>query len=185
MQNNDKGFTLVELLICMVIFAVVVSATFGFMIAGLRSYNLVTERLNLQLESQLVMNQLGEYIIDCNAGICFLNNTLYVIEEKKNMDGTITYTANVFQYKPDGCIYYGNGTATKNSLASEFTCTVTATDLLVEDITSFSVTPVSANGATDSSAIVSISIKKNNSSFSGKKIFALRNNPAIVTIQTS
>ena len=177
MKNKNSGFTLVEVIICLVIFAVVAATAFGFMLAASHSYTSVTGRLDLELQSQLTMNQLHEYIIDCNAGLYYKNNTVYIIN--KETDGS--YTANVFQYKTDGSIYYGKGTAQLVS-SGTFSCAVTGTDLLTDKVTDFSVTPRSTDGATVSSALISVAFKNRSASCSGVQIVALRNNPPITVV---
>ena len=182
MNKDNRGFTLIELIICVAILAVVIASAFGFMLASSRSYATVTTRLNLQLQSELVMNQLGDYIIDCNGALYYKtgtnSNTLYIINE--NADGT--YTSHVFKYvKADGCINYGKGTATDMGDGT-FTCTATAADLLAENVTGFSVTQISSDGVNVTSARVSIAFVKNSATCSGIKTIALRNNPAISVV---
>lgn len=177
MKNNNSGFTLIEIIICLVIFAVVAATAFGLMLAASHSYTSVNGKMDLQLQSQLTMNQMREYIIDCNAGLYYKNNTVYIINEET--DGS--YTANVFQYKSDGCIYYGKGSANLIS-SGTFSCTVAGTDLLTDEVTSFSVTPRSTDGANVSSAAISIAFKNNSASYSGVQTVALRNNPPISVV---
>lgn len=177
MKNNNSGFTLIEIIICLVIFALVAASAFGLMLGASHSYSSVSAKMDLQLQSQLTMNQLREYIIDCNAGLYYKNNTVYIINEED--DGS--YTANVFQYKSDGCIYYGKGSANLTG-SGTFTCTVAGTDLLADEVTSFSVTPKSTDGANVSSAVISISFKNNSASCSGVQTVALRNNPPLAVV---
>lgn len=177
MKRDNSGFTLVELIICLVIFALVVATAFGFMLGASRSYTSVSGKMDLQLQSQLTMNQLREYIIDCNAGLYYKNNTVYIIN--KESDGS--YTANVFQYKSDGCIYYGKGPATLTG-SGTFSCTVTGTDLLADGVTSFSVTPKSSDGANVSSAAISITFKNNSATCNGVQTVALRNTPPLAVV---
>jgi len=180
MKENNKGFTLVELIVCIAIFSVVVVAAFGFMISGSRTYGTVNNRLNLQLQSELTLNQLNAYIIDSNAGICFSGNTLYVL----NKDDGGVFTAHIFQFRNDGCIYYGTGAATELE-SGKFSCNVVATDLLTENVTSFSVTPRSSDGVTAASALVSLTLENHSAITNDERIVALRNKTAIVVIQNT
>jgi len=178
MYKNNKGFTLVELMISITIFAIVVAAAFGFMVAGSRSYSSVMNRLNLNFESQLAMNQVSDYIIDCNACLYYRNDMLYIVN--KNSDGT--YTANLFEYRADGGIYYGTGTANLNISTGNFICSVTPNDLLTRDVTEFSVVPITSDGVNVTSAAVTINFAKGSATYDGVKKVALRNKPAIAQV---
>lgn len=176
MKNKNSGFTLVELVICMLIFAIVVAAAFGFMLTGSKTYGSVTTRLNLQIQSQLVINQLENRVIDCNAGICFKDDTLYILN--KETDGS--YSADIFQYKADGCIYYGKTVAGITD-PGKYSCDVSADDLVSDKVTSFNVA-LQNDGFTDYSAKITIGLTKGSVSSSYSKVVALRNKPAIVTV---
>lgn len=63
---NNKGYTLVELLISMVITAIVVTIVISFLVTNSKNYTYASEEVNLQVESQTVMNQLYENIIEAN-----------------------------------------------------------------------------------------------------------------------
>lgn len=177
MKKDNRGFTLVELIICTTIFAIVVAAALGFMVTGARTYSTITDRLNLDFEAQLALSQLNDYIIDCNACLYYTNDKLYIIN--KNPDGT--YTANLFEYKSDRRVDFGTGSATYDSTANHFTCTVTADELLAKNVTTFSVLPISSDTVNVTSAIVSINFANKSSSLNGKKTVALRNRIAIAT----
>ena len=177
LKKDNRGFTLVELIISLTIFAIVVTAALGFMVAGARTYGSVTGRLNLDLEAQLAMSQLNDYIIDCNACLYYSNDRLFVVN--KNSNGT--YTAYLYEYRSNHRIYFGTGTATYNSITKNFDCTVTASDLLAKDVTSFSVLPISSDTINVTSAVVTINFSNKYSSYNGKKTIALRNRTAIAT----
>ena len=184
MKNDNRGVTLVELMVSIIIFGIIVSAVFGFMLAGSRSYNTATDRLNTDVKAQLTLNQLESYIIDCNSSLYFNSGKLYVLN--LNTDGS--YTVNLFEFKADNCIYFGSaakpaGTFSSPAKASEILASgVTANDLLSDDVSSFSVTPISADGTRVNSAIVNVSFSGRSSSYSGKRIVALRNKPLLVPI---
>lgn len=176
MKNDKRGFTLIELMVSLAIFGIVVTAVFGFMLAGSRSYNTVTGRLNQDIQTELVLSQFESYIMDCSSCLYFKGDKLYIID--LNSDGS-SYTANVFQYKADDCIYYGKGTATKNSSTGAFICVATASDLLAQNVSGFSVTPISSDGANVTSAVVTIEFLRSSQTITNKKTIALRNKPAI------
>ncbi len=189
MNKDNKGFTLIELVICMVIFAIVVASVFGFMLAGARSYSTVNNRINLEFDSQLAMNQLGNYIMDCNTNLYYIanTNTLYVIN-KGSVENK--YDVNVFQFT-GGNINFGYGKNAASLSNGSFTCNVTAADLLAENVTGFSVRYfcadgteiLTADGSKAVSATITMAMTRNSVPFSGTKTIALRNKPAISIVQ--
>lgn len=71
MRKNNKGFSLVELIVVMAILAVIGGAIIGFMTTSLRSYRRVNADSNLANELQLTMNRLENLIMDCGNGISY------------------------------------------------------------------------------------------------------------------
>jgi len=173
MKNDNRGFTLVELIVSLVIFSIVVTAVFGFMLAGSHSYTRTMATLNMDLQSTLTLKQLSEYIIDCNACITFEDNTLYVVNFDEQAS---TYTAHVFKYLDDS-IYYGTGSATLSG--GRYVFTVPADNLLADGVSAFFVTPVTTDGLHISSTVVSIRFARNAATYTAKRTIALRNQPAI------
>lgn len=66
MFKNQKGFTLVELLIVVAIMSIVALAVCGFIMSGVRSYHEASNDINVQQEAQLAMNQITDVLIDMN-----------------------------------------------------------------------------------------------------------------------
>ena len=67
--TNNKGFSLVELLIAIAIASIVGAAVFGFMQVGVKTFNYNSSDVNLQSESQLAFNQMQDLIIDTAVGV--------------------------------------------------------------------------------------------------------------------
>ena len=65
-KKFQKGFTLVELLVVMVITAFVIAMVAMFISMGSRSYNHASNDIKLQMMSQTVTNQLDDIIIEAN-----------------------------------------------------------------------------------------------------------------------
>lgn len=68
-NRDNRGFTLVEVLIAVALVALVGSAVFGFMTVGARTFTSTSADVNLQSESQLAFNQMQDLIIDTAIGI--------------------------------------------------------------------------------------------------------------------
>ena len=190
MKLKNEGFTLVELLICIVIFGVVLAAVFGFMMTGANSFNTVNDRLDIQLQSQLSANQISEYIIDCNVGICTSadGRTVYILNEEP-YDGK-NYTVHIF--KTDGdTIKYGRQGAEYDAANQKFTLTDLADSELTGYIDEGGMqislkdavgTAVTQPGTTVSAVELFISFSKRSAKYTVTKTIALRNNPQLVVI---
>lgn len=70
-MKNNKGFTLVELLVATAIIGIVITAITGFMVVGSRTFASTSTEVNLQYESQLAFNQLQDLIIDTSLGVAY------------------------------------------------------------------------------------------------------------------
>ncbi len=68
-NRDNRGFTLVEVLIAVALVAVVGTAVFGFMTVGARTFTSTSADVNLQSEAQLAFNQMQDLIIDTAIGI--------------------------------------------------------------------------------------------------------------------
>ena len=71
LNRENKGFSLIELIIVIAIFSVVSVAIGGFLLAAQRSYAVSANELDIQEEAQLVANQLQEMILDTSLGISY------------------------------------------------------------------------------------------------------------------
>ncbi|MBQ8188818.1 MAG: prepilin-type N-terminal cleavage/methylation domain-containing protein [Lachnospiraceae bacterium] len=72
-KMNNKGFSLVELLIAMAILAVVSLCVYSFMNTGARLYGKTSSDADIQKEAQLVANTISDLIIDCEVNIRYDN----------------------------------------------------------------------------------------------------------------
>jgi prepilin-type N-terminal cleavage/methylation domain-containing protein len=132
--KRNGGFSLIEMIVSVAILGIVAAAAVGFMVSGANSFSSVSGNVNLQVRSQLAMNNIQEKLVDCNYGIYFDDglDTLYIV----NFDpsGSV-YTADIYQFR-DGAIYYGNHTCSLS--AGTLTCSSAAPDLLAKGVSSFS-----------------------------------------------
>ncbi len=71
---NNKGFSLVELLIAVALLAIVSVAVSGFLSTVNRNYKRNQTEVDLQYESQTVMNQLKDLLIDTSKGLSVTGN---------------------------------------------------------------------------------------------------------------
>ena len=69
MMKEDRGLTLVELVITIAIVAIVIAAATSFMITGSRSFTKGSADSDLQKEAELTVNQIEDMVIDVNGGM--------------------------------------------------------------------------------------------------------------------
>ena len=97
MLKDKKGFTLVELIISMAVFVIVAGVVTVFMLNGTNSFNRTKKELDIQIQTQTLINQLDDMIRSANcvkyvkisSGSDTINTlTIYEIDEM-----TVTPTA--------------------------------------------------------------------------------------------
>lgn len=72
MRKDNRGFTIVELLIAVAILAIVVVAVSGFIVVGSRSYASANSDISVQQEAQLAMNQMSDVLIDTTRSVNYV-----------------------------------------------------------------------------------------------------------------
>ncbi len=135
MRKDQKGFTIVELIIAIAIMSIVLAAVCGFIIVGSRNYAAANSDITIQQEAQLALNQMSDVLIDTTRSINYvgydasgspafaLKDSEFAFEPgdkalimyngeatvKHNPDGTI-------KYNPDGTLDtdVGEGNGNKN-----------------------------------------------------------------------
>lgn len=71
MKRDQKGFTIVELLIAVAILSIVVAAVCGFILVGSRSYAAGNSDISVQQEAQLALNQMSDVVIDTTRSVTY------------------------------------------------------------------------------------------------------------------
>lgn len=155
LKHNNRGFTLVELIVSAAILSIVALAASAFMVAGARTYSSVNYTVRLQYEAQLAMAQLQEYTVDCTTGIAWDGTTLYIVNGS---------TVHLFKFDSAAqTLSYGTDTA-----ADTMTPTYA---LAAEHITAMDV------DLADGKAEITLQMQRNNKSYSATQLIALRNQP--------
>lgn len=158
MKHNNKGFTFVELIVGIVIFGLITAAAMGFLVTASKTYSSVNSSLSQRLETQLVLNQIEEYLIDCNGSLSFstADKTLRIA----NIDGG---NEMVYVFKlSDSQLLFGSGNAQN------------ATAVVADGVTDFSV----ELGA--SRAVITLSTEMRGRVLKESRTVAFRNEPKIV-----
>ena len=180
MKNDNRGFTLTELLVSIVILAIVALAAFSFMTAGAKSFTSVDTRISRQLTAQIALGQVSDRLMNCSKGICVTadgsNSKLYILSS-----GT-TLSLDAYGIA-SGDLNYGSTTPTaKSGAENTYTATVNLKDRVAANVESFTVTlPADATAGTAvRSATVSLKLKNDARTYT--QTVALRNAPLVVTV---
>lgn len=72
MKRDQRGFTIVELLIAVAILSIVVAAVCGFILVGSRSYAAGNSDISVQQEAQLALNQMSDVMIDTTRSVNYV-----------------------------------------------------------------------------------------------------------------
>ena len=140
MRQNNKGFSLVELIVALAIFAIAGVAVFGFMVNSSRLYQRTNVEVKLQYEQQLAVNQIRDMVVESDRGIYFdeASKTLALYGAAKQEGAATVYPVTVVRYvESEQKMYYG----IKNfaALADVSFAAVDTTKLLAENVKAFKV----------------------------------------------
>ena len=119
-KQNNKGFTLVELLITLGILSIVMVMVGAIIGMSSGTYKNISNDLNLQYESQLAMSQIQEYVIDCNAYVASVddavNDTLYLYNARTDGEDTV-YDGYKFALDGNTMMLYTNYNLTETTFS--------------------------------------------------------------------
>ena len=166
LRKNNRGVTLVELIVSTAILAIVAVAASAFMIAGTRTYSSVSYNVRLQYEAQIAMAQLQEYAVDCTDGIAW--------DEAWDDEVKILYIVNgsdVHMFKFDSTeqtLSYA-----KTAKADNLNENTIAYDLAAEHITDMDV------NLSNGQAEIKLQMQRNTKTYSATQIIAMRNRPVV------
>ena len=65
-RADNRGLSLLELVIAIALLALVSTMLLGFMTTGSTMFRRISTDISLQMDAQIAMTQLREYVIDCN-----------------------------------------------------------------------------------------------------------------------
>lgn len=190
---NNKGFSLVELIISVAILTIITSAILGFIVTSSKSYGNVSEDVSLQQEAQLSLNQISDLIVDSTSGLKYYYNdnealiilsdadisgdvtskTLAIYNVQKEIVSGVTvenkYIYNIIWRKADKKIYLR-----KDSIDSSTGLVTQGNEvLMVEYVTDFN--PSLTKVESRKKVSISMTFTRNDKNYSASKNFALRN----------
>jgi prepilin-type N-terminal cleavage/methylation domain-containing protein len=74
-----RGFSLLELIVAFALLAIVSGMLVGFVASSSGAYRTVSTEVGLQYQAQIIQSQVESYIIDCNGGIAFEGDSVYIV----------------------------------------------------------------------------------------------------------
>lgn len=159
LKHNNRGFTLVELIVATAILGIVALSASAFMVAGARTYRSVNQAVRLQTEAQIVMAQLQEYTVDCKTGIAWDGANLYIVNGNE---------VHVFTYKADELtLSYG-----KKDIVEKDNPPI-ASARMADHVTSMAV------DLKPGKAEIILTMQRNNKTYNATQVISLRNRPVM------
>ncbi|MCI8407811.1 MAG: prepilin-type N-terminal cleavage/methylation domain-containing protein [Lachnospiraceae bacterium] len=114
-KNQNAGFTLVELLIAMMITLIIITAVGQFMSATSRTYQIMNNQVDLQMEAQCTINMIADMVLEGNNVVFDKDeNMLRIYKNLGTLDSSgnpVDYRSaeqNIIWFDKDGDIEEGN-----------------------------------------------------------------------------
>ena len=106
---NQKGLSLIEVVVSLTIMTIVVAMVFRFVIVGLNTSSSTTKTGNIQREAQTTINQMKDWIMGTNKGIvCYGRSDWYdkAVAIYHKGEAEENYVQLIFYREGDACLYY-------------------------------------------------------------------------------
>ena len=188
-RRDQNGITFIELIIAIAISAIIMAAATMFLGAAHKNYNNASAQIDLQSESQILMEQLGMWVMEGNRVEAFDASpsgpkgiVIYQIPRTpsvENPDGAAApdpVTKRVIWLSASGKKLYTT-TTTGTDLTADTTVITAATDERQQNLLGEYVTDFTGSVDEDSKASVTISLKMEylKQSYEIKNVFKVRN----------
>jgi prepilin-type N-terminal cleavage/methylation domain-containing protein len=180
---NNKGVTLVELIVAMAVSSIVIGMVVLIISSGSRSFRMGQQEVDLQMQAQTVINQIEDVVIEA-----------YWLEKKSNItiEGTSDVASDVtgyIIYSNEGIsavvfdrtlqlLYFVDG-LTASQITTLSTASYTkANNFMASHVTDFMMGTDSSTMLTDQKTLLHITLKNNASQYTIDKTIAFRNHAA-------
>lgn len=187
MKNSDnRGISLIELIVGMAISSIIIAAIILFMSAGSRGYQAAQSEISLQTEAQTVMNQIRECVLEGNNISYDSSKSVLTVYHSDGNAATTTDAMEIlwFNSSDHNMYLYRTTAAGKASVLADIQSgTVTEDNLLGEYVESFEVSGNlidDSTGGHGTTITVSLQMKYNGKEYKMAEDMKLRNR--IVTI---
>lgn len=173
-MKDNKGFTLIELIIVVAIMGIVMTATSSFFISNLRAFSLAEDQFETQHNSSMAVGDIGRQIMECE-GIDTYDSTNQRYIFYRIRDGARTYIR--YDYDSSSNTLSSGIGSTKSSITMSSTAEAIeafSIDLLREDGTTIS--PITPTTITETKGIsLRIRSEESRSSIDIDNTFFFRN----------
>ncbi len=138
LMKKNGGFTLIEVVISMAILSFVLISTTLLITSGTRSYSSLYTAVDIQYESQIVMAQLQDRLLDCNGGVSYnsAQSALFIVNE--NDDDTLILHGYFIR---DDVLYYATHTGDGAAITSFAESLDNVGDIMSDNVTLLEFTP--------------------------------------------
>jgi len=166
--SNNKGFSLIELIVALAIALIVGGSIISFLLTGSNSYNFVVTNTDLQEEAQLVMNQISDIVATAEKAVNFddLTGTLEVFNEKEKYEIRFDNAEKRLYYKK------------RDRDITNNTFSVVEDVLMAENVSGF--WGDMTNVATTSKVSVQINFENKSSAYVKEETISLRNGKTVI-----
>lgn len=132
-EDNDKGLTLLEMIISVAILSIVLVTVTSFMVTGMKMFRSSNDEIGLQQDVQLALNNVENRIIDAKMGIrCDDDGTQMILTVYNDKAGTEAKEYIVWN-RNDKKIYYDT------SAANVTLTTFSTNEVLASNVTNFQI----------------------------------------------
>jgi len=173
MKGNNKGVTLVELIVTIAIMGVIAVGIQGFTLTSAKLNSNMVSDVKLQYESQLVMANVQKHLINANKAVFVEGNKLLMVSDTDAPEDDIKLL--LFE---NNTLYYGEGSVREGS---SITINIYK---LADHIKAFTVELIDTTDgenhptkATQSN--ITLKMERNGEEYIGTQSVALRNKPRI------
>lgn len=125
-MTSNRGFTLVELLSGLTIFAFFTISLLQYMMTAATVNSQIGNAVVLETHAQVAMTTVEEYLIEVSAGVCFKDNTLYLINIPRSNESLYNntlnkYSVHVFEFEEtENQVVYYPGEVVRQSSSSSY-----------------------------------------------------------------
>lgn len=165
---NNAGISLIEILITIAILGVVGGSVIGFLQSGTKSYQNTDREVDMQYDAQVLLNQVGDYVINANSGLKQKDNTVYIYNTNEN-----TLETEILSWDSQEQILYYEKTEKVNETES----TVVDKTVLSKNVSQFSVDLAKADAERKVNA--ELTLQKEQKTYEATATWNLRNSVAV------
>lgn len=178
-EQDNKGLTLVELLVSMTVLSVVSLAIFSFMVFASKTYNKANGETNLQSEAQMTINRMENLIVSATNGVgadptepVDAAKKLYIYNHAAKEDGTVEYRI-ISIYQENNKLMYKYDTYGLDEFGSKVITTGSAPAVISDYIEDFSVNLTKL--LSNQEVTVNLKMKNGQKTYETSNTFYMRN----------